>query len=92
VRYANIFFRAKTVMISATIPMAGSSTTYTSGCPKNQKRCCQRMGSPPRSGSKKAVPSCWSNISMMAPAMSGPTDAMNRMLATTIIQTTRGTS
>ena len=29
---------------------------------------------------------------MTAPAISGPTEAMNRMLATTIIQTTIGTS
>ena len=49
--YPKSFFRAKVATISLTIPMAGRSTTYTSGCPKNQKRCCQRMGSLPRSGS-----------------------------------------
>src|SRR5262245_24944690 len=31
VLYANIFLRENTVMISAVIPSAGSSTTYTSG-------------------------------------------------------------
>lgn len=28
---------------------------YTSGCPKNQKRCWNRMGSPPPAGSKNVV-------------------------------------
>ena len=34
-------------MISATMPMPGRIKTYTSGCPRNQKRCCQRSGLPP---------------------------------------------
>jgi hypothetical protein len=34
----------------------------------------------------------WSNSSMTAPAISGPTEAMNRMLAMQIIHTTIGTS
>ena len=38
------------------------------------------------------MPIVWSKMSMIAPASSGPTDNMNRMLATTIIQTTMGTS
>lgn len=28
---------------------------YTSGCPKNQKRCWYKIGSPPPAGSKKEV-------------------------------------
>ena len=43
-------------------------------------------------GLKKPVPSVWSKMSMIAPASSGPTDSMKRMLATTIIHTTSGTS
>ena len=38
------------------------------------------------------MPKFWSKISITAPAISGPTDAMNRMLAITIIQTTIGMS
>src|ERR1043166_5455078 len=34
-------------MISVTIPKNGNTKMYTSGCPKNQKRCCQRIGEPP---------------------------------------------
>src|SRR6187399_1544014 len=79
-------------MTSPTMPQAGSSTTYTSGWPKNQNRCCHSTGSPPLSGSKKPVCRVWSNTSMIAPATSGPTEAMNRMLATTIIHTTIGMS
>lgn len=33
-----------------TIPKAGKIKTYTSGCPKNQNKCWNRMGSPPPSG------------------------------------------
>ena len=36
-------------------PNPGRIRIYTSGCPKNQKRCWYRMGSPPPAGSKKAV-------------------------------------
>ena len=42
-------------------------------------------------GPKKPVPNCWSNT-IMALATNGPTDAMNRILAMTIIQTTMGIS
>ena len=34
----------------------------------------------------------WSKSMITAPAISGPTEAMNRMLAITIIQTTIGMS
>mgnify|MGYP001300919458 CR=1 FL=1 len=50
------FFREKTVMISATIPKVGSNTTYTSGWPKNQNKCCHNSGSPPPDGRKNEVP------------------------------------
>src|SRR5262245_16902441 len=33
-------------MISATMPNAGRMRTYTSGCARNQKRCCQSSGFP----------------------------------------------
>lgn len=38
-----------------TIPKPGRIRIYTSGWPKNQKRCWNRMGSPPPQGSKKEV-------------------------------------
>ena len=37
---------------------------YTSGWPKNQKRCCQRRGSPPPEGSNQCVPSVRSKRSI----------------------------
>ena len=79
-------------MISATIPRAGSKTTYTSGWPKNQNRCCHNTGSPPPEGTKNVVPTRWSIKSMIDPAINGPTEAMNMMEAKTIIQTTIGMS
>src|SRR5690242_4306891 len=38
-----------------TIPVPGIKMMYTSGCPKNQNRCCQSGASPPWPGSKKCV-------------------------------------
>lgn len=37
------------------MPNAGRIKIYTSGCPKNQNKCWNRMGSPPPVGSKKDV-------------------------------------
>ena len=48
--------REKTGTTSLITPKAGRMRMYTSGCPKNQKRCCQMIGSPPPAGSKKLVP------------------------------------
>ena len=42
--------REKTGTTSLIMPKAGRMRMYTSGWPKNQKRCCQMMGSPPRAG------------------------------------------
>src|SRR5438034_635799 len=39
-------------MIAETRPSAGSTTRYTSGCPKNQNRCCHRTGTPPGASKK----------------------------------------
>lgn len=38
-----------------TIPKPGRTKIYTSGWPKNQKRCANKIGSPPPLGSKKEV-------------------------------------
>jgi len=48
--------REKVGRISETIPIAGRIKIYTSGCPKTQNKCCQRMGKPPLETSKKVVP------------------------------------
>ena len=45
--YPKIGFRLKTGRTSEMIPNAGRMRMYTSGCPKNQKRCCHSKGSPP---------------------------------------------
>ena len=44
---AIIFRCVKAGMISVAMPNAGTIRMYTSGCPKNQKRCCQRSVEPP---------------------------------------------
>ena len=49
--YPKIGLRENTGIISEVTPKNGRASTYTSGCPKNQKRCCQRTA-PPFSGSK----------------------------------------
>jgi len=60
-------------------PNPGRIRTYTSGCPKNQKRCWKRIGSPPPLGSKKVVLKFRSNSSMViAPANTGKLNS-NRM-------------
>ncbi len=54
------------------MPKPGSTMMYTSGCPKNQKRCCHNSAEPPPAGSKKCVPK-WRSVSSIvtAPAMTG---------------------
>jgi hypothetical protein len=43
-------------------PNVGIIKMYTSGCPKNQNRCCDKIGSPPYAYSKKVVLQCLSSI------------------------------
>ena len=38
------------------MPKNGNAMMYTSGCPKNQNRCCHRIG-PPFAASKTCAPS-----------------------------------
>ncbi len=52
-----------------TMPAAGRKMIYTSGWPKNQNRCCQRIGSPPRSAMKKGQSNARSISSSVVPAM-----------------------
>jgi hypothetical protein len=53
------------------MPTAGRNMMYTSGCPNTQKRCCQRSGSPPCSGTKKLVSPFRSSSSIAVPTISG---------------------
>jgi hypothetical protein len=64
--------RQKVSTMMLTKPVAGRKMMYTSGWPKNQKRCCQSKASPCLPGTKKAVPTSRSEISMLeASAMAG---------------------
>ena len=49
------FFPVYRVRMWEIIPNPGIIRMYTSGCPKNQNRCWNRMGSPPPAGSKKEL-------------------------------------
>src|SRR6478735_58416 len=46
VLYPKIGLRLNTGKISDTMPKNGSAMMYTSGCPKNQNRCCQSRAPP----------------------------------------------
>lgn len=65
---------------------------YTSGWPKNQKRCWYRIGSPPPAGSKNDVLKLRSvNSIVIAPARTGK-DSNNRIAVNSTDQTNRGIS
>src|SRR5580658_4980665 len=68
--------RAKVESTCDVTPMPGTIAMYTSGCPKNQKRCCQSSVDPPEWGciwslmtilleTKKLVPATWSRMRRM---------------------------
>src|SRR3954470_14832258 len=69
--YPNTGFRLKTEMISVITPKNGRIRMYTSGWPKNQKRCCQRIAEPPWPDSKIAPPRWRSMNSIARAAVSG---------------------
>src|SRR2546421_371533 len=54
--YPKIGLRLNTGMTSEMIPKNGSATMYTSGCPKNQNRCCHSIA-PPVAESYTGAPS-----------------------------------
>ena len=73
------------------MPKPGRIRMYTSGCPKNQKRCWYRIGSPPPAGSKKAVLRFRSVRSIViAPANTGR-ERRSRMAVIMTDHTNRGT-
>ena len=77
-------------MIWLIMPKPGRIRMYTSGWPKNQNRCWNRIGSPPPSGLKKVVPKLRSVSSMViAPASTGSASS-SRKVVTRIDQTNSG--
>lgn len=62
-----------------TRPKTGRISTYTSGCPKNQNRCSNRIQSPPFLTSKKVVFMLRSNSSIVIPAANTGRLIINRI-------------
>jgi hypothetical protein len=62
------------------IPNAGKINTYTSGCPKNQKRCWYKRGLPPPLGSKNVEFNCRSNNNKVIPAAKTGNERSKRKL------------
>jgi len=66
------------------IPNPGMIKIYTSGCPKNQKRCWNKIGSPPPATSKNEVLKFLSvNIIVIPPANTGSDNNNNTAVITT---------
>ena len=65
-----IIFLPATGMTSEKTPNAGRMRMWTSGCPKNQNRCCHSSADPPSFGSKNAVPKWRSSSSIVTVAAS----------------------
>jgi len=72
------------------IPNPGRMIIYTSGCPKNQKRCSYKTGSPPPAGSKNVVLKFRSVKSIViAPAKTG-NESNNKIAVIKIDHTNNG--
>jgi len=72
------------------MPNPGRIRMYTSGCPKNQKRCWYKIGSPPPAGSKNDVLKLRSVSSMViAPARTGK-ESNNKIAVSKTDHTNRG--
>ena len=69
--YPKIGLRENTGMISDMKAKQGIIRTYTSGCPKIQKKCIQIVAEPPACVSKKCPPRYRSTSSMICAAESG---------------------
>ncbi len=71
-------------MISEAMPKNGRARMYTSGWPKNQNRCCQRMA-PPFSGANTSAPYWRSMKAIARAAASTGKHRITRMLVTKIV-------
>ena len=80
--YPKIERLALVARTSETIPKAGTTTTYTSGCPKNQNKCWNNSGSPP--AVKNVVPIVESNSKKNMPITNAGrlTYSMNTLIRT----------
>src|ERR1017187_876163 len=100
--YPHSGLRVLLAITSPTIPMAGRINTYTSGCARNQNRCCHSNALPPPLtfnalppttnpvGRKKLVPAMRS-INCITPAASnGGNASSNRKPVTNCAQTKNG--
>src|SRR6266567_5315655 len=74
-------FRMLVIRTWEMIPIPGTMAMYTSGCPKNQNKCCHSRVDPPECGcswslitrleaTKKLVPATWSRMSRMQAGIS----------------------
>src|SRR3990170_8550980 len=100
--YPNTGLRANVERMCDATPMPGRMAMYTSGCPKNQNRCCQRSGDPPLwltigvslttrpPGMKKLVPAVRSSKSSTHAASSTPKDSRPSTAVISQAQTVSG--
>lgn len=72
------------------IPKPGRIKIYTSGWPKNQKRCWYNTGSPPPAGSKNVVFRFRSVNNMVMPAASTGSESSSRTAVMSTDHTNRG--
>src|SRR3954468_9492637 len=72
-RYPKMGRRENVETSVETIPVPGRKMMYTSGWPKNQKRCWKRSGSPRCSTSKKCV---WTRRSRMSAVLASITEGI----------------
>src|ERR1700680_1239182 len=61
-------FRENAGRIVETMPKPGRIAMYTSGCPKNQKRCCQSRGEPPEWGRRWSLTTSPAGLKKLVPA------------------------
>src|SRR3990172_101635 len=100
--YPNTGLRANVERMCDATPMPGRMAIYTSGCPKNQNRCCHSSGEPPLwsvtgvsvstspPGIKKLVPAVRSSSSRTQAASSTPNDSRLRMAVISQAHTVSG--
>ena len=60
--------RAKAGRMWETMPNPGRMAMYTSGCPKNQNRCCQSSGEPPECGCSRSLTTSPPGMKKLVPA------------------------
>jgi hypothetical protein len=69
------------------MPKAGKIKAYTSGCPKNQNKCWNKIGSPPPIGSKKEVLIFRSKSNIVIPLANTGKDRTNKNTVIITLQT-----